>query len=264
MAKGTVPNVTDTAGLTKALPDDQLPMQLDEEGLQVIDLYFNQRKELFPNQSWQNKAYHQLATQKEKSVFLAKYPELKQYWEWNNIYKKQNPVLKQWLERNDMFEGSEQQDPYYGIDPAIIEGYRAEKAQKFPNSQWLNAQYYAIPADQYDARKAFIKQYPELEAYWAWKKDIETRSPQIKYYNAEMDAAYEANNAFPVAPSDMAPNKIAEALDSLGILPYVQQDLIAYYVQGKPIPYGSMNYLKDMWEKAGKPDTLMEYIDNLF
>lgn len=263
MAKGNVPGTEETRGLQKALPEKDMPVLYDDNQINIINTYYEERERLFPNLSWQNKAYHNLNSAREKAVYLAKYPELKQYWEWNDIYKKNEPVIKEWTERN-VDTVSQDYDPYYGISPEIIEGYKAEKAKLFPNAQWLNAEYFAIPSDEYQARKDFIAQHPELDAYWTWKKDVEAQSPQIKYYNAQQDAKYEAENAFPVAPADLAPNKIAEALDAMGILPYVQQDLISYYIHGKPIPYGSLSYMKDMWEKEGSPDTLMEYIDNLF
>lgn len=263
MAKGNVPETAETAGLTKALPDRDMPNLLTEEEVQLVSTYYEERDRLFPNRSWQTKAYQNLASSREKAVYLAKYPELKQYWAWAEAYKKNVPAITKWTERN-ADPNQEEYDPYYGINPEIIEGYKREKNSMFPNAQWLNAEYFAIPSDNYNARKQFIAQHPELEAFWTWKKDVEAQSPQIKYYNAQQDAKYEAENAFPVAPADMAPNKIAEALDAMGIDPYVQQDLISYYIQGKPIPYGSLSYLKDMWEKEGSPDTLMEYIDNLF
>lgn len=263
MAKGVVPETADTAGMQGALPDKDMPVMYDEQQLLQLNVYFDERNRLYPNQSWQNKAYHNLTTKREKNIFLAKYPELKQYWEWNKAYQTQAPVVKEWLTRN-VTETGEAIDPYYGVSKELVDGYRAEKARLFPNSQWLNAEYFAIPSNNYQERRAFISKYPELEQYWNWKSEIEAQSPQLKYYNAQMDAQFMEENAFPVAPADMAPNKIAEALDAMGLNQYVSQDLLDYYVRGKPIPYGSLSYLKTMWEEAGKPDTLMEWIDNLF
>ena len=263
MARGEVPNTADTAGMQGTLPDKDMPVMYDEQQLLQLNVYFDERNRLYPNQSWQNKAYHNLTTKREKSIYLAKYPELKQYWEWNNAYQTQAPVVKEFLNRN-VTETGETIDPYYGVSKELVDGYRAEKARLFPNSQWLNAEYFAIPSDNYQERRAFISKYPELEQYWNWKNEIEAQSPQLKYYNAQMDAQFMEENAFPVAPADMAPNKIAEALDAMGLNQYVSQDLLDYYVRGKPIPFGSLSYMKDLWEKAGKPDTLMEWIDNLF
>ena len=263
MAKGIVPQTTDTAGMQGTLPDKDMPVMYDEQQLLQLNVYFDERDRLYPNQSWQNKAYHNLTTKREKNIYLAKYPELKQYWEWNKAYQTQAPVVKEWLTRN-VTETGEAVDPYYGVSKELVDGYRAEKARLFPNSQWLNAEYFAIPSDNYQERRAFISKYPELEQYWNWKNEIEAQSPQLKYYNAQMDAQFMEENAFPVAPADMAPNKIAEALEAMGLNQYVSQDLLDYYVRGKPIPYGSLSYLKNMWEEAGKPDTLMEWIDNLF
>jgi len=263
MAKGEVPDTAETAGLQGKLPDKDMPVLYNDQQLLQLNTYFDERKRLYPNQAWQNKAYHNLTTKQEKSIYLAKYPELKQYWEWNKAYQTQVPEVKEFLSRN-VTETGEVFDPYYGVNKELVDGYRAEKERLFPNSQWLNAEYFAIPSDNYNARRSFLAQYPELEQYWNWKNEIEAQSPQIKYYNAQMDAQFMEENAFPVAPADMAPNKIAEALEALNLNQYVSQDLLDYYVRGKPIPYGSLSYMKDLWEKAGKPDTLMEWIDNLF
>ena len=263
MAKGQVPETPDTIGMQSALPEKDMPVIYDEQQLLELNTYFDERKRLFPDQGWQNKAYHNLTTKREKNIYLAKYPELKQYWEWNKAYQAQAPVVTEWLNRN-VTETGETFDPYYGVSKELVDGYRAEKERLFPNSQWLNAEYFAIPSDNYNARRAFLAQYPELEQYWNWRNEVEAQSPQLKYYNAQMDAQFMEENAFPVAPADMAPNKIAEALEALGLNQYVSQDLLDYYVRGKPIPYGTLSYMKMLWEEAGKPDTLMEWIDNLF
>lgn len=264
MAKAEIPDTPDTSGYLSPLPESQMPKLLNDDQLLEINTYFDERNRLFPNHEWQNRAYHNQATSKEKSIFLAKYPELKYYWEWNKAYKNDSPALKEWLERNTDPVTQQSFDPYYGVDPEIIDGYRAQKAQAFPNSQWLNQEYWSIPEENSGARRAFLKKYPELPAYWDWKKEVEAQFPQIKYYNSQVDIKYQAEEAFPVNPADMPPNKIAEALDALDFNEYVTQDLLNYYVFGMPIPYGSMSYLKQVWENAGKPDTLMKYIDNLF
>jgi hypothetical protein len=264
MAKAEIPDTPDTSGYLSPLPESQMPKLLNDDQLLEINTYFDERNRLFPNHEWQNRAYHNQATSKEKSIFLAKYPELKYYWEWNKAYKNDSPALKEWLERNTDPVTQQSFDPYYGVDPEIIDGYRAQKAQAFPNSQWLNQEYWGIPEENSGARRAFLKKYPELPAYWDWKKEVEAQFPQIKYYNSQVDIKYQAEEAFPVNPADMPPNKIAEALDALDFNEYVTQDLLNYYVFGMPIPYGSMSYLKQVWENAGKPDTLMKYIDNLF
>lgn len=258
-----IPKTADTEGITTQKRGEGLPQLYEGEDLKILNDYIAQRDELYPDRVWQSDQYHALESSTDKKIYLSKYPELKQYWEWNKIYKEKFPIVKEW---QDKYSDPDtlQNDPYFGVSEEIVNSYRREKERLFPNATWLNAEYFAIDEDDKNKRRAFVSQYPELSQYWDWKKQVENENAEIKYYNAMMDAQYQRQSIKPVKPKDMSPNNIANALLELGIDKFASQDLIAYYSLGKPIPWGTMVYMKSLWEQAGSPGTLQKFIDDLF
>jgi len=90
---GQVPETEATAPVT-GTPDfleDKLQLAPPDEA-QAMDNYRQLRDQLHPNwyalQSW----YFGL-DKGERKKFLARFPELVNYWDWNKAYKQENPVV---------------------------------------------------------------------------------------------------------------------------------------------------------------------------
>lgn len=234
------------------------------EEITELTTFFDQREALFPDHAQLNEHYANLQTEKEKTIFLAKYPEIKEYWDWARQYRERHPTVKAWSEK---YSDPDQiaQDPYYGLEPAKIQAYYDYKAQNFPNVTWLNTEYFEIDEKDYAGKKAFLAKYPELKAYWDWKDKAEAADPEYLYYNQMQDAMVTKKSFTEKIPADLKPAQVAQALAVLDMDNFVKQDLLDYYVRGTELPFGTTAYLKDLWEQRGKPGSSFDnFIDNLF
>ena len=239
--------------------DTYTPEQITE-----LTTFFDEREVKFPDHQELNDRYGQLQTEREKEIFLAKYPELKKYWDYAKDYRSAHATVKAWSAKySDPNEVAH--DPYYGLDPAKIQGYYDYKQTNFPNVGWLNTEYFQIPEKSYAAKRNFLTKYPELKAYWDWKDVAEKADPEYLYYNKMQDATYTKKDIEARTPADLKPAQVAQALAVLDLDSFVKQDLLDYYVRKTELPFGTKAALRALWEERGKPGSNFEdFVDNLF
>lgn len=260
--------------LKKEIPITEETMQLPIQGEKIatyspeeiaeLNTWFQEREAKYPQHAELNEQYSNLTNDRDKKIFLAKYPELKEYWDYAKAYREAHPTVKTWSAK---YANPDEvaHDPYYGLDPAKIQGYYDYKQANFPNVGWLNTEYFQIPEKNYAAKRAFLNKYPELKNYWDWKDAAEQADPEYLYYNQMQDAMYTKKDIEVRKPADLKPGQIAKALAVMEMDDFVKQDLLDYYVRGTELPFGTRAYLQDLWEQRGKPGSdFQEFIDNLF
>ena len=64
--------------------------------LAEVDAYRQLRKQLFPNYQALNERYYALPKGDTRKAFLARFPELKEYWDWNKRYKSTHPSIEKY------------------------------------------------------------------------------------------------------------------------------------------------------------------------
>jgi len=57
---------------------------------------------------------------------------------------------------------------------ATIETYYEQRDKLYPESTWMNADYWALPEDE---RKDYLNRFPKLQKYWAWNKQFKIEHP---------------------------------------------------------------------------------------
>lgn len=248
----------------------KLPIQGDKiatytpEEITELTTFFDDREVKYPQHQELNDRYALLQTEKEKDIFLAKYPELQEYWNYAKDYRATHPTVKAWADKYaDPNEVAH--DPYFGLDPAKIQGYYDYKQTTFPNVGWLNTEYFKIGEKDYAAKNSFLVKHPELKAYWDWKDLAEKGDPEYLYYNKMQDAMYTKKDIEARTPADLKPAQVAQALAVIELDSFVKQDLLDYYVRKTELPFGTKAVLRALWEERGKPGSSFEdFVDNLF
>jgi hypothetical protein len=96
---GTVPEVPETEAIT-ATPDifwEELAYAPEREAA-AVEAYRSIREDQFP--AWYAlQSYYFSLPKDERKTFLKEFPELKDYWDWNRQYKKENPVIKKYTRK---------------------------------------------------------------------------------------------------------------------------------------------------------------------
>lgn len=118
-----------------------------------------------------------------RDQFAAQHPEIGKYQDRESIFLAQHPELIPYVigEDNRMAGAPAEVQ-------AEVYRYWGERAQKFPGISSTQDRYYSLSKPE---RKAFLKQHPELKAYWDWKEKAEKNLSGDAYYYAKGAGAVE-------------------------------------------------------------------------
>lgn len=249
---------------TEIIPETQriAPNIFTDDEVKQITQYMSLREELYPNHAWLQQNYGQLVNELDRKKYLAKFPELKRYWDWNRKYKYDHPVIGEWSSYyGNANVGDSYQDPFYGLDKNVIQGYLDEKKQRFPDREWQQEVYFSLPTD--DERYAFIRANPSLAQAWEWDQAIEATNPTIAMYKQLREAQY--NMAQNEPGVEKTPAQLSKNLALLPIHPFAIQELVISHSAGTPLSAGTRAELLRLFQSMGEPGGNFEdWIDSLF
>lgn len=154
MLKGTVPQTPDTAA---ALQQEQAPLEfMPPEVTGITDRFFNERAENFPDYFSLQSTYYNLP-RSERSKFLLRFPQLREYWKWKEAWYDKYPDLKP-IFNGDAFDRIDTT----GWSPMLVD----------------MVQYYALTGDRLPdgayslMRLEWVKQGQPLGDFQAWLESV--------------------------------------------------------------------------------------------
>ncbi|HPS39774.1 MAG TPA: hypothetical protein PL124_10210 [Candidatus Cloacimonadota bacterium] len=262
---------TDAFG--EQLPEgEQIPVTSKLPGVETftddqvaeISGYLDIREQRYPNHAWLQQNYAAITDPIEKKKYLAKFPELTHYWDWNKEYKHAHPIIDQWSAYYGN-AGTAYQDPYFGLNKNIIQGYLDKKAELFPNITWQQEVYFNLITDE--EKYAFLDANPDLAKAWDWDAKMEASNPNIKMYKQLREAQFAMYQSQPETETgeEHTPAEQSRRLSLLGLHPYVVQELLIYKANKTPYSSGTKSVLERLYVAMGKPtETLEEFINSLY
>ncbi|HPS40275.1 MAG TPA: hypothetical protein PL124_12720, partial [Candidatus Cloacimonadota bacterium] len=238
------------------------PDIFNDDEVKQITTYMDLREQLYPNHAWLQQNYGQLVNELDRKKYLAKFPELKRYWDWNRKYKHDHPIIGEWSSYyGNPNVGDSYQDPFYGLDKKVIQGYLDEKRQRFPDQEWQQEVYFSLPTDE--ERYAFIDANPSLADAWEWDQAITATNPSVAMYKQLKEAQY--NMASNEPGTEKTPAQVSKNLALLDIHPFAIQELVISHSTGDPLSAGTRAELLRLFQSMGEPGSNFEdWIDSLF
>lgn len=249
---------------TEVIPQTQrvAPNVFTDGEVKEITTYLDMRERLYPNHAWLQQNYGELANEMARKKYLAKFPELKHYWDWNRKYKYDHPIIGEWSSyygNSDV--GTTYQDPYFGLDKNVIQGYLDEKRQRFPDLEWQQEVYFSLPTDE--ERYAFADANPSLIEAWDWDKAVVANNPTVEMYKQLKEAQYNMASNSPGTPK--TPAQVSKNLALLDIHPFAIQELVIRHSTGAALSAGTKAELLRLFRSLGSPGGKLEdWIDSLF
>ncbi len=167
--------------LDMAGPVDQLDPLVDAELAQAYKQYTQAMGEANPGNIEQLQALYFDTPENKRVEFLKRFPQLRKYWDWKNMYLNENPELISELGSSKVKDAPENiQKLYYE--------YQAARSQHFPNIYAVQSQYFELSKPQ---RRAFLGQHPELKQYWDWRRAVLEEYPEMEPYLTSRDSMEE-------------------------------------------------------------------------
>jgi hypothetical protein len=167
--------------LDMAGPVDQLDPLVDAELAQAYKQYTQAMGEANPGNIEQLQALYFDTPENKRVEFLKRFPQLRQYWDWKNVYLNEHPELIDELGTSKIKDAPDNiQELYYE--------YQAARVQHFPNIYATQSQYFELPKPQ---RRAFLGQHPELRQYWDWRRAVLEEYPEMEPYLTSRDSMEE-------------------------------------------------------------------------
>jgi hypothetical protein len=132
---------------------------------------------------------------------------------------------------------------YYPEDTAAtIQTFIDERKAKFPDYFIYQGVYYDLPKAK---QKAFLKEYPIVEAYWDWKKEYADMNPTIKSY---LEDRADSGGSF---DTEYDVDAVADKLQKFD--PDLLGAVIYHQWSGEPLSQGALAELNTLFVQAGKP-----------
>jgi hypothetical protein len=182
-----------------------------------------------PSQAWKG------ATPEQQQAFKQDHPQIDGYYRWKNSYMAANPQIIPWITS----ESSE----LYGLPAetqAQVYQFRAMKDYMFPGVSDMEGTYFDQPENQ---RKAWLKQNPQLTAYWEWKRQYAATFTEASPYILSDQSMQKSLLGY----SDYKPELLGN------ITPLAMRELYAY-AYGDSLRATAYEELRKLWESLGKPD----------
>jgi hypothetical protein len=171
--KGAVPQTApETPPMPLELPVASLSQQYDS---------YVQWRDTQPGYALQG-AYYGLPVGMRDN-FKLQHPEMVAYQDARYMFMAEHPELVPYMIGEDSFmAGASPEVQFEVID------YYAERATYFPGVKWTEAVYYTLGKGE---QRTFLKQHPELKAYWSWNDDAVADMSNDAWYYAASDSKIE-------------------------------------------------------------------------
>jgi len=118
---------------------------------------------------------------------------------------------------------------------AVVNSYRAERNETFPNWYALQSAYYNAPPAQ---RPAFMAQFPELKEYWDWNSQYKQQHPEVAQYTASQQQAAADTIDYSFFKDFSTP---------------VASQVMGWVYAGQTLTSGVLTELRYIWENHDKP-----------
>lgn len=143
-----------------------------------------------------------------------------------------------------------------------IQMYWDEKNRLWPNVTSIQDEYYKTGTN----KAAILRQFPELRAYWDWKKQYEKDHPVVAIYNAQTKREYDQADLLKFNPSKEIKQPIVTPYTSINEVQNYDSALLsqlsAYFVADQPLTDGAKEMLQQIWVKKGRPGGSFERFVN--
>ncbi|KKN17788.1 hypothetical protein LCGC14_0962280, partial [marine sediment metagenome] len=135
----------------------------------------------------------------------------------------------------------------------IIDTFREQRNVKFPNWFAVQNRYFAAGPAKSQARKDYLAEWPELEAYWDWREDQLEGNEFLKSYYRRYDLEnYEAGSLGSLGVAEILTN------------PILVRQLMADRYGGQSLTTGALAELRRIYELLQSPGgDFKEWIDGL-
>lgn len=128
-----------------------------------------------------------------------------------------------------------------------VDDFRAERTRLHPNWFALQQEYFRLPSGE--QRRQFVARFPELEAYWDWRRDYLRRDERVRLYSERFDI--ETSRSERVGSLSMA-QVLAD--------PVLSQQLLGMHVVGQPLTNGAVEELYRIWQQTGEGQDFNEWV----
>lgn len=215
------------------------PLELAGEEITGTYQTYNQEKAAkFPGIDRVLDAYYN-ADKTQQDAMRKMYPAIDQYYNWRYQFMADNPDIIEHIVGED--------SSLAGLKPEVarwMAQYYADRGSMFRDIFTTQDAYYALEKNQ---RKGYLKDHPELEQYWTWRRSFQAQHPEIIPFVNSVEKVAEG-----VLGKDYKDSQ-ATGVDLQALPKDIQQDLFGYAVYGSRMPNGSYSYLRYQWEHAGRP-----------
>jgi hypothetical protein len=235
------------------LPAGMMPELPGQEMMAAYQQYVDEREQHFPGIFDIQSAYYD-TPEGQRGPMPA---ELQAYNAWRYQQLASNPQLIPYASSQEpqTWEGGTL--PLAGAPLEIqqlVYAYRAQREQHFPGIFDVQDAYYSLDKQ---ARRRYLKEHPELPAYWDWMRAFQGQYPQILPYVKSIESIAEGV----LGESYQAPEQIVP-VDPADFHPALIDSLARYYFSGGSLGEGARRELRRLWESYGRPgDDLQSWID---
>lgn len=224
------------ANMPKSAPDT--PGVVTPDMPPTVQQYYDEMESQFPNNGRIWDMYYKMDAAGQAQLRAA-YPQLDAYTAWKNKYLATHPEVIQYV-TNDNAELA-------GLPMDIqsrVYTYRALRDERYPGIFEIQDGYYAIPEDQ---RKAYKKEYPELEEYWDWRRTYAAAYPKASPWILSEESLSNAITGQYGDAEQLTNEQLAE------FSPALMRALLAAKYGGDELRSGMESELYKHWQDFGEP-----------
>lgn len=174
-----------------------------------------------------------------RDQFKLNHPEVVLYQEQKDIYYAEHPEILPYVIGEENY--------LYGAPPEVqfeVYQYRAEKARLFPMISVTQAMYYNL-ASKAD-RSAYLRQHPELKAYWDWSRERKDELSAPAYYYVVGESGIEK-----LREGDRYQEEYR--IDYNSFSPELSFAIAMNTMAGRGLSDGARQELYRLWNADGKP-----------
>jgi hypothetical protein len=221
--------------------------------------YVDQRNKNFPNIYNIQTLLYSLPPEQQQA-WRDRYPQLDQYSAWRDNFLATHPEIIQYT----MGEDNTLQGAPLEVQK-LVYAYRAQRFQLFgPDIFNVQSGYFDYPERSY-ARKKYLKEHPELPAYWDWQTAFLAQYPNTIPYIKSVESiaskvlgkSYNPNNVMdfsnPTNTAAALPAVAPAGINTADFPPALVSQLMAYFINKQPLGAGALAALRRVWNKNGKP-----------
>lgn len=220
--------------------------KIPEEASNLLSSYLQERDQKFPGISDTLSKLYSLDVDSQ-AMMRKNTPVIEEYQNWRNKFIANNPAVAEYL--------TGEQSELYGLPAQIqvaVYQYRDQVNDYFPNIYDTQSAYFDITNSS--QKKNYLKQHPELTAYWDFRREYAAAYPQAAPYILSDESLAKYILGEDRSPQTQEVNIPAEQ----DFDPALLRLLASYYYNGRELPSGARAELNRLWKNAGSPAGSME------